>query len=309
MMTNNMLEGECPLCHIQTEYSQANTQLLHHVNCPNCGPFQIALDIFEDFKTDQIFSKYGQIISGYVKERSCLGKKIIKITHENFQELLNGINPPKSPIEKMERLLLNIYRQTDHFGASISLNTKFPAIAYAKNETEIKAIYEALSKEGLIESTYNIGRICLTIDGFKRIEQIQAVNHDSRQFFMAMHFTDEMKSLFNNHINPAIESIGYNGLIIANHEHNNDINDEIISEIRKSRFLIADFTGIRGGVYFEAGYAKGIGIPVIWTCKKADFDNTDTKPHFDIEHYNFILRENAQDLTTKLINRINATIF
>ena len=37
------------------------------------------------------------------------------------------------------------------------------------------------------------------------------------------------------------------------HEHINRIGDEIISQIRRSKFLIADFTGHRGGVYFEAG--------------------------------------------------------
>ncbi len=34
------------------------------------------------------------------------------------------------------------------------------------------------------------------------------------------------------------------------------------------RFMIADFTGHRGGVYFEAGFAHGLGIPVIWTCRE-----------------------------------------
>ena len=43
-------------------------------------------------------------------------------------------------------------------------------------------------------------------------------------------------------------------------------------QIRKSKFLIADFTGQRGGVYYEAGFAYGLGLPVIWTCRKDWFD-------------------------------------
>jgi hypothetical protein len=41
--------------------------------------------------------------------------------------------------------------------------------------------------------------------------------------------------------------------------------------------LVADFTGQRGGVYWEAGFAQGLGIPVIRTCKSDEL----WKLHFD----------------------------
>ena len=34
------------------------------------------------------------------------------------------------------------------------------------------------------------------------------------------------------------------------------IPSEIISEIKRSKFMIADLTGYRGGVYYEAGFAS-----------------------------------------------------
>jgi hypothetical protein len=55
------------------------------------------------------------------------------------------------------------------------------------------------------------------------------------------------------------------------HHHLNKVDDEIVAEIRRSRFLVADFTcepgKVRGGVYFEAGFARGLNIPIIWTCR------------------------------------------
>ena len=51
-------------------------------------------------------------------------------------------------------------------------------------------------------------------------------------------------------------------------EHINDINDEIIAQIRRSRFMVCGLTGYRGGVYFEAGFAYGLGLDVIYTCRK-----------------------------------------
>lgn len=76
----------------------------------------------------------------------------------------------------------------------------------------------------------------------------------------------------------AIESAGYQPIRVDQKEHCNEIDNEIIAEIRRPRFLVADFTCgqvnaedkrvyvARGGVYYEAGFAQGINMPVIWTC-------------------------------------------
>ena len=49
--------------------------------------------------------------------------------------------------------------------------------------------------------------------------------------------------------------------------------------------VVADFThgraGARGGVYYEAGLARGLGLPVIWTCREDMFDEL----HFDTRQY------------------------
>ena len=87
-------------------------------------------------------------------------------------------------------------------------------------------------------------------------------------------------------------------------EHNEKICDAIIAEIRKSKFVVTDFTGHRGGVYFEAGYALGLGLPVIWTCSKDDLDGS----NFDTRQYNHIVWESDEELFEKLRRRIEATI-
>jgi hypothetical protein len=57
-------------------------------------------------------------------------------------------------------------------------------------------------------------------------------------------------------------------MLISNKEHANKIDDEIIAEIRRSAFLVADFTGHRQNVYFETGFAIGLARQVVWTCRK-----------------------------------------
>jgi nucleoside 2-deoxyribosyltransferase len=107
-----------------------------------------------------------------------------------------------------------------------------------------------------------------------------------------------------NGIKKAIEATGYEAVRIDLKEHNQKICDLIMSEIRHTGFLVADFTGHRHGVYFEAGFALGLGLPVIWTCRKQDIENA----HFDTRQYNHILWETADELCTKLKNRVLATI-
>jgi nucleoside 2-deoxyribosyltransferase len=94
----------------------------------------------------------------------------------------------------------------------------------------------------------------------------------SIQGFVAMWFTFSMEDVYEKGFSPAIRDSGYQPMRIDRKEHVNKIDDEIIAEIRRSRFLVADFTSEpnqpRGGVYFEAGFALGLNIPVIWTCRE-----------------------------------------
>lgn len=124
-----------------------------------------------------------------------------------------------------------------------------------------------------------------------------------------------MQNVYSVAIKPAIEHEDrFTSIKIDNVEHCNDINDEMIAQIRKSRFMVADLTGYRGGVYWEAGFAEGLGITVIYTCNekwlKTDKDLDIEGVHFDLNHRNMILwnEENLEEFKQKLIYRIGATI-
>ena len=117
-----------------------------------------------------------------------------------------------------------------------------------------------------------------------------------------------MTNAYEEGIKKAVESAGYTPMRIDKKPDVNKIDDEIIAEIRRSRFLVADFThgkdGARGGVYFEAGFAYGLGLPVIYTCRKDKV----VKLHFDTRQYYHIVWEKPADLCRDLKNRIQALI-
>ena len=125
-----------------------------------------------------------------------------------------------------------------------------------------------------------------------------------------MWFDKSMEEVYERGIRPAIEEAGYSPLRIDDKPDLDKIDDDIIAEIRRSRFVVADFThgcdGARGGVYFEAGFAYGLDIPVIYTCRNDMVDNL----HFDTRQYAHIVweMEELDQLRAELRNRILARI-
>jgi len=129
-------------------------------------------------------------------------------------------------------------------------------------------------------------------------------NSASKVCFVAMWFDATMEDYFSNGMKPAVEGLGFDCVRIDKLEHNERIDNKIFELIRKSRFVVADFTGDRDGVYYEAGFAAGQGVPVIHTCRSDWFD----RRHFDIGTINTIKYADARELNSLLAIRIKDTI-
>lgn len=131
------------------------------------------------------------------------------------------------------------------------------------------------------------------------------------QIFVAMMFSEETVSTYEQAYKPVIQSLNYSVMRIDEKQFNGSIIGEITTEITDSIALIADLTGNRGGVYYEAGIARGLQlcnhpIKLILTCKRSFFDNK--KVHFDVSGDNIILYENDDDLKQKLAKRLQAVL-
>ena len=174
---------------------------------------------------------------------------------------------------------------------------------------ELLYLKNYLRDNGWVEDSHgrNSYTCRLTVDGYSRISE-QESNLDSSQAFVAMWFDSRMDEAYEQGIELAVKDAGYKPLRIDRKPDVNKIDDEIIAEIRKSRFLVADFTqgedGARGGVYFEAGFALGLNLRVIYTCRRDMVDRL----AFDTRQYNHILWDTPEDLRLNLKNRILALI-
>jgi hypothetical protein len=180
----------------------------------------------------------------------------------------------------------------------------------------LHSIMRFLAEEGLVNQSAGTGVVTLTAKGFERMEALESGAAPTHQVFVAMWFDPSTQPAFDDGIEPAVDAAGYKAFRIDRKEHNNKIDDEIIAEIRRSRFVVADFTCgtvavdgskvavARGGVYYEAGFAQGLNMPVIWTCRSDCINHI----HFDTRQFNHIVWDAPADLRTKLLNRIRAVI-
>ena len=143
----------------------------------------------------------------------------------------------------------------------------------------------------------------LTPDGWQELERIENSGADSSNGFIAMWF-DATQDHVRDCIEKAINDSGYDPIRIDKVQHVNKIDDEIIANIRRSKFMVADFTGQRNGVYFEAGFMLGLGRPVVWICNKSALGEV----HFDTRQYNMLVYTEMEDLQKKLQLRIEAIL-
>lgn len=71
---------------------------------------------------------------------------------------------------------------------------------------------------------------------------------------------------------------------------NDRITDRIIKSISKAEYVIVDLTKERPNVFFEAGFAHGLGKVPIYIARHG------TPIHFDIKDYPIIVFRNMKEL-------------
>lgn len=338
-MNGERLNGErpCPLCDLPAKFREATTTV-GDFECRKCGYFKVALySLNSGLKLSKVptflLNKcIGQCdvpratallkayLSIYTRESSESGTPptVLDLLNSSALENLAETYANTPVTAKPDKLLRLLERRTAYPGAPASFNPELgcPAI-HAVSAAEFLYYVDALVTQGLIEistptkdpsgrylenvSADVLYPATITMAGWARLG---ATGGNSRIAFVAMSFDASLDSAFSEGIAPAIRDAGYEPLRVDKVHHNEKICDRIVAEIRRARFVVADVTMQRQGVYFEAGFAMALGLPVIWCCRKDDLDNV----HFDTRQYNHIVWEQPAHLHQQLVDRIRATI-
>jgi hypothetical protein len=319
----------CIICGLISEHNYTGN---HHVNCVKCGNF-VLTKLAENLMRRQSLS-LGQRanISGYISEN-----KGLKISPEDIEFLVNLSSPTVA--ERASRLLRLLALKQSRLGQSLlisdwetldrmlkafegSTTTHLSGSPFAKYGDWFSWLSATWSESFeeliyLLESclSFDMGLVIIQNDektrnvkilpkGWANLESMPLGTSDIG--FVAMWFDGEVKGAWELALYPRIIDAGYRPLRIDQKQHNGKIDDEIVASIRAAKFVIADFTGQRGGVYFEAGLAFGLNKEVIWTVRADQV----AELHFDTRQFNHIVwkPEDLAGFRKALQLRIEATL-
>ncbi len=331
MMSDPMIEVKpCLYCCYNSKVTNYPDSKYRLYNCTCCGEYVVNKEKENELKLKNetadylFFNKRGAGKSWFIGDRDDfdrLDKATIDSSYLSIETILAFY--PTHFSDKIDRALLYLSKLSSYMGHIFSLKiNEISQIFFVKRFIDNNTIFdqhEILAQIFLIAdylrnnkyveipSTVNgktINGIKVLPLGWKRIDEIERQNINNKNVFIAMSFDDSMNET-REAIKEAVLDCGYKPRIMDEIEHNHQIVPEMLFEIRKSRFVVAELTLHNNGAYFEAGYALGQGKDVIQVCKKDAFG---TDGHFDVKQVSTILWESYDDLKERLIKRIKATI-
>ncbi len=306
----------CPIWNIAASGEYLSHKNVKRIDSPRAGgEYFISGEAIECLKQ---LDEHGKArLTSWLVDQRRLGVKCPEIDSNTITMAKQRQN--LSVLERADRLLQYIEDQTVEIGTQFvftpgeMLTKAIAAWSESLNGNEVEYLLDYLDKQGWIERRATSpfrNRFIFTVEGYTRLAELETANAESTKGFVAMWFDDSLKEAWEKGIKRGIKDAGYEAVRIDQQEHNDKIDDRIIAEIRRSRFVVADFTqgedGARGGVYYEAGFAHGLGIEVFFTCRKDVLDNNDI--HFDTRQYNHIGWETPEELRRGLAARISAVI-
>lgn len=295
--------AQCFLC--DTEAPREHKGDRHRCDCRTCGTYFISDTALELLKNKTIPLEERYKLSGITRRAAEVGNRVTLLS-TTIADTLATATVPRTLLDALNDLLLLIHRRQPTLTQPTNLTERDYPLIFARSADELEAFLGHLRDQGYISlEDFGDGWLAtLTFGGWRRLEEIQTQGRASNQVFVAMWFDDSMKAAWTDGFEPALTEAGYTPIKIDLLQYNGKVDDKILVEIRRSGFLVADTTGNRGGVYFEAGFALGLGLPVIWCVKEAEIKNV----HFDTRQYNHVTWSEPAELKEKLYNRVVASM-
>ena len=273
-----------------------------HQRCWHCGEFQLtgrALSALSQNRDAEIRRK----VSGWVSDQN-RNYTVPRISPDVIEQVTD--RPLPSIAERADRLLLEALRMQKRLGDGFDISKpRFVRATYSQDQDEVEFLATVLMDQEWIRKISDASHYYqVSHRGYIAADNLAPTVTRSRTGFVAMWFEEDLNVVYDEGFQIGILKSGYEPVRVDRVEHTNRIDDEILANIRSAAFVVADFTGHRGGVYFEAGFALGLNIPVIWTCRQDDMKNL----HFDIRQYNTISWLTPEKLAKDLQHRIEATL-
>ncbi|WP_125182848.1 nucleoside 2-deoxyribosyltransferase [Minwuia thermotolerans] len=303
------MEKTCPLC-LNAESPEVRIGRIDigvAVSCSVCGYFRITEEAW-DFYIDPKISK--RKVGKFTL--AALSHRIVRHNNKNRPTIIS--TEIIEEIEKSDQPLPTVDQQADALIEEIGLYiSKYEEFVEnfsddmhrrigASSRNALMRLAIELKQKGLLElidRSHSQGpavmRIRLTMDGWRRFNEVRRGLRVGHYGFVALAFGfSNLDNLVENHIKqPVAEELGYDIITMKDVPEAGIIDNIMREKIRDSAFVIADLTHDNSGAYWEAGYAEGLGKPVVYICNESKFSDRST--HFDTNHCTTVMWRDGEN--------------
>ncbi len=321
-----------------------NNPICHKFNCQTCGLHILSNAVHAKKKSGQLLGTPQELVNCGSKSLEVKKEYPKKISYwvldENSPQVEELKNHPEvvvcvfeeikhSTVEHANKpyvLLEQISKRASKDGAYKYSPVLKEDVCFSKipDLEELKTLITFLVEKGLVQqkgtfSDEDLARkdisphnVRLTVEGWDFIWRKNSFPNTNK-VFIGIQFNWEDESLREEvlkSIKNACKKNNYDADIVTQ-DHTGNVTDQIISEIKKSRFMVAELTYNNKGVYFESGFARGLGMPVFHLIRDTHIDGNDNegkKIHFDIQQVMYRKWNDPQELETELDSWIFGTI-
>lgn len=276
----------CPICSLTVLDDGRNGDTLQY-SCVRCGNFQLSGSLHASLQSMLEGRPHGRAILSHAIREIQRKDEWPLITSYLAEQVLRERSLPK-PAEQANNLLRWLGDTAEAAESNVVEGIEtLQAIIGGQTPNTVLYIANHLANEGYIKFEITKGpkyNFQMTLKGWAEYDRLQRDQSESKTVFMAMKFGDEeLNRVVEQVFRPAVESTGYTLRVLTDVPRAGLIDDRLRVEIRRSRFMLADITHGNLGAYWEAGFAEGLGKPVIYTCKNEAFRKGVS--HFDTNHH------------------------
>ncbi len=284
------MSSKCPICDSDLLVPSANaggdaTKFV----CPRCGRFTLTGPLLASLPHLLSIDKLARAKLSHVLRRANENGEQAVLTTDTAEAILK--QPLPRPREQADLLLRWVAEHVPGPGETVVVEARtHGAIIGSSSWKGFGLVLDHLFAVGLFTGAHSktIGESSAhatpSFAGWERYENLRRGQTNYRKAFMAMQFGDPaLDSMLAHVFKPNVRQAGFDLFKLDDAPKAGLIDDRLRVEIQASDFVVADLTHENLGAYWEAGYAEGLGKPVIYTCEKTKFEAT--KTHFDTNHH------------------------
>jgi len=315
------MKDYCPICQNNFRCDPEPQNGRTKYSCATCGEFTITHTALQELGTKHY-------IDANQKKQAVLSHATFRISRRGEPAFLDSVLVDRilerslpSPAEQANNFILWLGDELETPGNEQAIEAhKHKAVTGSLNSEGFSFVVNHLMKEGFVDAKAggelrdairpaDSTVVCLSFSGWDRYEELKSGSINSRTAFMAMQFDNiTLDKIVQEHFVPAVSQTGYRLEKVTDQQGAGLIDDQIRVKIRTSRFIIADLSDHNNGSYWEAGFAEGLGKPVIYTCEQQRFKEGET--HFDTNHHLTVMwdRSKPSEAADQLKATIRATL-